>query len=96
MKLLYIIAIDEWLYPNIIKILKQFLKEDFLIYDLSKEKEKFLSYLNKVDASLIDHVTLNQHSFINLHKYWLESSTIKVFVDDSEHPFSFDIIKSDV
>jgi len=94
-KLLYITSIDEWMYPNIIKILKQFLKDDFLICDLSKEKEKFLNYLNKADASLIDHVTLNQSSFIKVYKYWLESSTIKVFIDDSDHPFLFDIIKNE-
>ena len=93
MKLLYITSIDEWMYPNIIKILKQFLKDDFLICDLRKEKEKFLNYLNKADASLIDHVTLNQPSFIKVYKYWLKSSTIKVFIDDSDHPFLFDIIK---
>ena len=95
MKLLYITSIDEWMYPNIIKILKQLLKDDFLISDLRKEKEKILSYLNKADASLIDHVTLNQPSFIKVYKYWLESSTIKVFIDDSDHPFLFDIIKNE-
>jgi hypothetical protein len=58
-KLLYITSIDEWMYPNIIKILKQFLIDDFLICDLRNEKDKFLNYLNKVDATLIDHVTLN-------------------------------------
>ncbi|MDT7885845.1 MAG: glycosyltransferase [Thermoproteota archaeon] len=95
MKLLYITSIDEWMYPNITKILKQFLKDDFLICDLRKEKEKFLSYLNKADVSLIDHVTLNQSSFIKLYKYYLESPTIKVFIDDSDHPFLFDIIKNE-
>jgi hypothetical protein len=94
-KLLYITSIDELAYPNIIKILKQFLKEDFLICDLRKEKEKFLNYLNKADASLIDHVTLNQPSFVKLYKYWLESSTIKVFIDDSDFPFLFNIIKNE-
>jgi len=94
-KILYITSIDEWMYPNIIKILKQFLKDDFLIFDLSKDKEKFLSYINKVDATLIDHVTLNQPSFIKVYKFWLESSIIKVFIDDSEHPFLFDIIKNE-
>jgi len=94
-KILYITSIDEWMYPNIIKILKQFLKDDFLICDLRKEKEKFLSYLNKADASLIDHVTLNQSSFIKVYKYYLESSTIKVFIDDSDHPFLFNIVKNE-
>jgi len=61
-----------------------------------KERErKFLNYLNKVDSSLIDQVTLNQHSFIRIYKYWLESSTIKVLYDDSEHPFLFDIIRNE-
>ena len=95
MKLLYITSIDEWMYPNIIKILKHFLKEDFLICDLRKEKDKFLSYINKVDATLIDHVTLNQPSFIKVYKYWLETSTIKVFIDDSDYPFLFNIIKNE-
>ena len=71
------------------------MKDEFLICDLRKEKDKFLSYLNKADAGLIDHVTLNQSSFIKVYKYWLESSTIKVFIDDSEHPFLFDIIKNE-
>jgi len=93
-KFLYITSIDEWMYPNIIKILKQFLKDNFLICDLRKEKEKFLSYLNKVDASLIDHVTINQPLFIKAYKYWLESSTIKAFIDDSDYPFLFDIVKN--
>ena len=83
------------MYPNIIKILKQFLKDDFLICDLRKEKDKFLSYINKVDATLIDHVTLNQPSFIKVYKYWLETSTIKVFIDDSDYPFLFNIIKNE-
>jgi hypothetical protein len=95
MKLLYITAIDEWMYPNIIKILKQFLKDEFLIYDCRKGRDKFLSYLNKADSSLIDHVTLNQPSFIKIYKYWLASSTIKVFIDDSEYPFLFDIVKNE-
>jgi len=83
------------MYPNIIKILRHFMKDEFLICDLRKEKDKFLSYINKVDASLIDHVTLNQPLFIKVYKYWLESLTIKVFIDDSEHPFLFDIIKNE-
>jgi hypothetical protein len=48
-----------------------------------------------VDATLIDHVTLNQPLFIKVYKYWLESSTIKVFIDDSVHPFLFDIVKNE-
>ena len=48
-----------------------------------------------MDASLIDLVTLNQSLFINLYKYWLETSTINVFVDESDHPFSFDISKNE-
>ncbi len=95
MKLLYITAIDEWMYPNIIKILMYFLKDEFLIYDCRKGRDKFLSYLNKADSSLIDHVTLNQPSFIKIYKYWLASSTIKVFIDDSEYPFLFDIVKNE-
>jgi hypothetical protein len=31
MRLLYITGIDEWMYPNITKILKHFLKDEFLI-----------------------------------------------------------------
>jgi hypothetical protein len=94
-KLLYITSIEEQMYPNIIKILRHFMKDEFLIWDLGKEKDKFLSYLNKADVSLIDHVTLNQPSFIKVYKYWLETSTIKVFIDDSDFPFLFDIIKNE-
>ena len=65
MKFLYITSINEWTCPNIIKILKQLLKDDFLICDLRNEKDKFLSYLNNVDVSLIYHIILNQPSLIN-------------------------------
>ena len=39
--------------------------DEFSICDLRREKDKILTYLNKVDAGLIDHVTLNQPPLIN-------------------------------
>jgi hypothetical protein len=92
MKILYITAIDEWMYPNIIKILMNLLKEDFKVVDIRRNRSIVQKYIKNVDASITDHVTINQPEFVKIKDIWLNSSTIRAFIDDSEFPFLYNII----